>query len=112
MKYKNILTSIIVGFSLSSCYYDNEEYLYGIPECADSVSFKNDVQPIISSSCASSACHGADQDPLLTDYSSISAKADRIQFRTGNGTMPPSGPLSADDIQTIKCWVEQGALNN
>ena len=112
MNYTKILAGAFISVFFTSCYYDNEEYLYGLKECSETISFKTDVSPLILNSCSTTGCHADVQTPILTDYSSISAHSDRILFRTSNGTMPVAGPLTADEIQTIRCWVEQGALDN
>lgn len=77
------------------------------------VSFATQVDPIIQASCQVSSCHGENSNiPSFADYAEISAKADRIMARTGDGSMPPAGPLAATDVQLIADWVEQGAPNN
>jgi len=77
------------------------------------VSFATQVDPIIQGSCQVSGCHGENSSiPSLGDYAEISAKADRVKARTGEGTMPPTGALSATDVQLIADWVDQGAPDN
>lgn len=112
MKIEKLIITLFFAVTLNSCYYDNEEYLYGKESCDTPISFKNDVQPIILQSCATTGCHSDVTSPIFTDYNSISSKANRIVFRTGNGTMPPNGPLTFEELQKISCWVEQGALDN
>ena len=109
----------IIAFGLliiSACAYDNEEDLFGENDCNSTVSFAQDVQPIIEAHCAIPDCHvsGA-QPPNLMQTSTIISRADRIRDRTQSRTMPPSSSgitLTEAEIQTIDCWVQQGANEN
>ncbi|WP_420385133.1 c-type cytochrome [Roseivirga sp.] len=76
------------------------------------ISFGDRVAEIISTNCAISGCHADAISPRMNDFASIKQNADRIRFRTSQKTMPPSGPLSDDEIAAIACWVNDGALNN
>lgn len=89
--------------------------------CADEpVSFQDDVLTIINTKCAIPDCHNGSLGPDLvwTDYDKLKVRAESgiLKFRVTNRIMPPSfstaGPLSQDQINTIACWVDQGAENN
>ena len=90
------------------------------------VDFGRDVQPIFRDHCYS--CHGPDQqmngfrldrraDALRgggqTNIGPGNADGSRLYHRligTRFGAqMPPTGPLSADQIATVKAWIDQGA---
>src|SRR5437667_1212800 len=90
------------------------------------VDFGRDVQPILRDSCYS--CHGPDQqmngfrldrraDAMRgggqTNIGPGNADGSRLYHRligTKFGPqMPPTGPLPADRIATIKAWIDQGA---
>jgi len=79
-----------------------------------SVSFSNDIKTIIATNCAVSGCHNGSQSPNLTEDANILQNASRIKARTGNRSMPPTGreDLTDQEIQTIACWVDGGALDN
>jgi hypothetical protein len=103
---------------ISSCR--REPDLTGYPE----VKFATEVQPIIVANCTQSGCHNntdGEEFSLVTYqeiigyiepfkayksslYRSITGKAERF--------MPPSDPLTDDQIRTIFVWIEQGAPNN
>jgi ankyrin repeat protein len=90
------------------------------------VDFGRDVQPILKANCV--GCHGPAQQnggfrvdrrrdamrggslPVILPHS---GETSRLILRlTGNSAgmqMPPTGPLSADQIATIKTWIDQGA---
>lgn len=76
-------------------------------------SYSVDIQPIFNASCNSSSCHGAGNGSRSwTTFSNVVAKAQQIKLRTANGSMPPAGSLSPQQIQIIACWVDDGAKNN
>lgn len=70
------------------------------------------VKSIISSNCAVSGCHNGSIFPNMTVDANIQSQALRIEARTGATSMPPSGSgfsLSQQQIDEIKCWVDDGA---
>jgi len=102
----------------------------GTGECdVDSVYFARDVQPLLTTYCVS-GCHDeatANDGVVLSSYSRIMATADVRAGNPGssdlyevlvetdiNKRMPlsPLAPLSAENIEIIRKWIEQGALNN
>ncbi len=102
-----------------------------IVECdPDSVYFINEVLPIFQSSCAMSGCHDnitAQEGINLSTYESIMASG---EIRPGNAAdsdiyeritdndpgdrmpPPPFSPLNAEQIASIRDWINQGAKNN
>jgi mono/diheme cytochrome c family protein len=60
-------------------------------------------------------CHGPTKQNAgvrVDTYASVSASLQDIDPDIENGFMPPTGPLSAADMQLFQAWVDQGALNN
>ncbi len=119
-------TVLILLLSLSSCYYDEEVV---IPEVVldpvEDVSFANEIQPIFTEFCA--ACHPGVAPPDLTEGNSYAAIINgdivpndliaSLLYQTlittdSNELMPPGGALSNEDINLVKSWIEQGALDN
>lgn len=77
------------------------------------VSYANQIRPILDTNCQRSPCHGSNGNiPTFETYDNVKDNANGIKFRTGNGTMPPSGPLPTAEVQLIADWVDQGAPNN
>ncbi len=80
------------------------------------VTFSAQVSNIISTNCAVSGCHVANQPrPDFTIFSNVQSRADLIKTRVNNGSMPPSNSglsLSQSEIDLISCWVNDGADNN
>src|SRR5687768_17671457 len=99
-----------------------------LPPPADiKVDFEKDVQPILAQKCHS--CHGeeAQQSGLRLDrrqaamrggdYGPViipgdSAKS-KLVLRVANGDgglqMPPTGPLSDEEVGILRAWIDQGA---
>ncbi|WP_341902488.1 cytochrome c [Fluviicola taffensis] len=83
--------------------------------CTSTISFSQQIAPMIEENCSS--CHGAGAGttPVLSNYTEISENADAI-INTLRGTpqlMPEGGPALADSlIQQFQCWMQQGKMNN
>lgn len=121
------VVALLYTMLLTSCYYDNEEYLY--PESAicdtENMSYANDVWPVINASCK--GCHsGASPGGgiKLENYSDVAASAaiqagnygslsGAINHASGNSPMPKnSDKLSDCSINKIDAWIEQGTFDN
>lgn len=114
---------ILLAF-FSSCEYNKEEQplpVGGVNPCDTAVvSFVSDIEPILTSQCATSGCHdGTGDDPNLSTniYNQLAPSISDGKFKSkvlDARTMPPSSepPLSAANYQKIKCWFENGHLNN
>lgn len=86
-------------------------------QCLTTMSFSNDVLPIIEDKCM--GCHeqgNASGGYDFSSYNSISTNASAIlgsMNASGYQLMPIGGPALPDStIQKIKCWIEQGKLDN
>lgn len=117
--YKACLLSIIMVISLgtfNSCKKKKNEDLNNLDCSKINSGYSSDVKPIISTNCLSSGCHNTNSvNGDFTTYTGLKAKADNgtldnrvIQQKT----MPPSGALSIDQLQKIKCWLNSGSPNN
>ena len=96
----------------------------------DTVYFRNDVLPLLLSNCTTSGCHDqetAQKGVVLIDYASVISTGDikpgdpdgseifeKITETDPDKRMPPppNTALTPDQINIIKTWIEQGALNN
>ena len=123
MKFRSTISFVIIAalfLIIASCSDDDDggnNMMNNTSDCTTTVSFANDVAPIINSACAISGCHVegfASGD--FRNYEGVKDRASRVSSRVEARTMPPSnssGPsLSDSQIMTIACWVEQGAPNN
>lgn len=118
-----LLTCII---SVSSCYYDKEELLYGVANngpCTDStgtVSYSQKVVPVFQQFCYS--CHtggfpsgGISMGNYATDKA-IGANGKlygSVIHASGYSPMPKGmSKMNACQIAIIKKWIDAGMLNN
>ncbi|MEJ7645712.1 MAG: hypothetical protein WKF87_14050 [Chryseolinea sp.] len=77
------------------------------------VGFSASVSTIIQTNCAISGCHVAgQQSPNLSSFANIQSNAAGIKSRTASRSMPQGGTLTQAQINTIACWVDDGAQNN
>jgi hypothetical protein len=79
---------------------------------AATISWQNDVLPIMQTSCAQSGCHDGISRLDWADYDEVKEYANAIKQKTQDRSMPFDGPLPQDQIDIIACWVNNGALNN
>jgi cytochrome c551/c552 len=113
--------SLIIGSSsLSGCYYDVEEELYGFCDSTN-VTYSTTINNIVNSyGCV--GCHsgaGASGGVVLNTYTGIKSKVTdgrlmgSINHVAGFSPMPQGGAkMSQCDINKIQAWVAAGAPNN
>jgi uncharacterized membrane protein len=99
----------------------------GAAAAAATVSFANDIQPVLDSRCVN--CHGGERTSKglsLKTYDTLTAGSENGPVVTpgdaansplaelvANGKMPKRGPkLTPDQVQLIVDWINQGAQNN
>ena len=120
------LFCLVALFSLSSCYYDHEDILYGATSnqpCVDTtgtVSYSQKVVPILQASCYT--CHSGSfpsGNQLMGTYTADKAMGQNgklygtISHGAGFSPMPKgAAKLSACQIAVVKKWIDQGMLNN
>lgn len=111
---------------LGSCYWDNEETLYGSTDSTcevSAVTLTASVMPILDYNC--NGCHSTesaagiggnivlDQYALLKKYADNGSLLGSIKHQSGYDAMPRSAAkLSACDILTIQTWIQNGAQND
>lgn len=119
----SIMVTLLSLLLFSGCFYD-EGLAEIIPEDTI-VSYAFDIQPIFDANCTS--CHplvistpdltsGNSYEAIMMENYIISKDEDgSILYQRLLGKpnlMPPSGPLPQLEIDLVKKWIEQGALNN
>ena len=98
------------------------------PPPAPMVSFKDEIMPILTNTCAIDNCHDAVASGglNLTSYDNFKnggnsgaafvaedGEESLVVKRIDGGGMPPIGPpLNADQIQLFIDWINEGAENN
>ncbi|MGA0246456.1 MAG: hypothetical protein ACO3JZ_07210 [Schleiferiaceae bacterium] len=116
------LAFVLFALSVSSCYYDNYDDIYGAETVCDTsaVSFSQDIKSIIGQNCE--GCHNgasASGGLNLAGHQNIQAAAlsgsimDRVRRPLSDPlSMPPNGPLSDCNQKKLTAWINQGALDN
>lgn len=126
IRFRNILalTGVAIFFiwSLSSCYYDNEQDLYPSPPACDTtnITYSGTVNPILQVNC--NTCHNSvdQQGGIITDnYTDLQTIINNGKFRgainhlEGYLPMPKGGEqLNNCDLTQINLWLDNGAPNN
>jgi uncharacterized membrane protein len=108
-----IVPAMITVMSIGACSSsDNDPG----SNCSTSAATFTEANPIIQATCTqNSSCHGVGSNHgpgALTTYTQIFNARNSIQSAVASGSMPKTGSLSADEKNTIVCWIENGALNN
>lgn len=108
-----ILAISLMIIGLSSCYYDNQEDLYGIECDTENLTYSNQMEKVIAQSCATTGCHVSGTGNVIYDsYGSVKNSIDNgtILDRVINKKdMPPSEALSDCNYSLINEWIKQGA---
>ena len=113
MKRLSTLLFLAAFGVFASCQYKKD--LPVTEDCSGTVSFSQDVEPIIENNCAIAGCHNAtsvNKGGPFTSFSLIKNKALTIKQQVVAGIMPQTGSLNAAQIKTIRCWVDSGAPDN
>ncbi|HNM24836.1 MAG TPA: hypothetical protein PKL15_05370 [Saprospiraceae bacterium] len=100
----------------------------GVPCSGDTVYFQNQILPLMISTCALSNCHNVqshEEGVITTDYAHImqhikpfypnQSKIYKVIIDNDPGDRmprPPASPWTQAQINLLKKWIEQGALNN
>lgn len=113
-----IIASIFVGLlfvTLVACVSEEPEVV--LSECdLLAVSYNDNIAPIISTACSIAGCHVAGFEwGDFTSYEGLKEKAEsgRLWLLVGVvKSMPPQNSLFPEDLALLKCWLDEGALNN
>jgi hypothetical protein len=115
--------TVATSLFLTSCYNDNEEDLYPAGACElTAVTYATTIKPIMQASCAMAGCHNnatASAGVRLEDYPGLKTIATSgqligaINHSSGFSAMPKNmAKLSQCQLDQIKKWVDDGALDN
>ncbi len=79
--------------------------------------FATDVLPIMQTECGKSGCHDGSSQSDLNTYAGVKSRVDnggikKRMFDGNGGFMPATGKLPDATLNKVKCWMDNGALNN
>jgi hypothetical protein len=123
-KILNLVTFSLSAFIVTSCYYDNEEYLYPeLPggQCdTTGITYSGFVAPLLASNCNS--CHNEtiqNGNVITSTYTGLKSAVNSGVFRkainheSGASAMPQGGnKLPSCELSKIDAWINQGAPQN
>ena len=117
----------VIGILLSACANDRNEPI--VPQVKQNVSFRLDIQPILTQYCA--RCHNGGMMNIQPDLregkaikslmgmegSIIPGDANGSELMGmlqggGDNPMPPNATMTPLNIALIQQWINEGALNN
>lgn len=105
---------ILLMFLLTSCEYHVENEELTDDSCNPVISYSADIAPLIANNCM--PCHNGDGSipaaPNLTIYASIESISGLVKDVTQSRRMPKDGTITDAEIEAIRCWVDNGALDN
>ncbi len=119
---RNSLLILGTSIFLSSCYFSNEEDVYGTGTNCDltTAKYSQKVSSIISTNCVS--CHGPGLQSggiRLDSYNALKTSADNgillkvLRHESGVVPMPYGLPKLSDcNISVIEEWIKNGANND
>ncbi len=111
----------VLIFISHSCYYDNAEELYGVPDCdLTEVGYDVDVEPLLRLFCYE--CHDNASrlgGITLEGYNNVlpyvnnASLLGSVKHQSGYSPMPQDQPKIPEcDIVIIEQWIEEGAQDN
>ncbi len=108
-----VCLSPLVILLVQACKKDDYKNL----DCGKTPStYQADIRPIIESNCLSSGCHNSGSiNGDFTSYAGLKGKANNGSLNKrvlDKKDMPSGGSLSLDQRKKIKCWLNNGALDN
>jgi hypothetical protein len=121
MKAKILILLAVTGLTISSCYYDKEDLLYGGTCDTTSVTYSSTITSILNNyGCM--GCH-VGSNPSgginLDTYANVKASADNgklygaISHAPGFIPMPDgAAKMSSCNIKKVKAWIDAGAPDN
>lgn len=106
---------LLIGALFASCEYNVEnEEAFVDDLCLTTVSYSATIRPLIDNNCM--PCHNGDGKtpfaPNLTTYQAVESVSLLVKALTQSRVMPKEGSLTNAEIAAIKCWVDNGSLDN
>lgn len=112
--FKNLLLILLLTTVFTSCLtnVEDEEEDNTMDDPCATITYALNIKPIMDGSCIQ--CHSTNggQFPNLETYAGVKANASKVKSEIVSGDMPLGGTLTTAEIDAVKCWVDNGALNN
>ena len=126
-RFKMLKLSVLLAFVVASAIPFAAAQIKLPPAASRKVDYKQDIQPLLAQKCYSchgpevqqaglrldlrqNALRGGDYGPVIKIGDSAASKMiRRVVDGDGGLQMPPTGPLSDDEIGLLRAWIDQGA---
>lgn len=113
LTFKNLFLVVIGSIIFSACSTNVEEPMEEVvTNSCKTVSYASTVKSIIDANCIECHSQNGGQFPNLDTYNALSSNANSVLSEVESRRMPIGGSLTTAEITSIKCWVQNGALNN
>jgi hypothetical protein len=107
-----LISTIIVSCTKSS---PSASPMNSSLDCSVPKTFSADAAPVFQAKCALSGCHGTGSSNgpgELTTYQKIFNARNDIRNAVLTRLMPQGGSLTDAQLNSIVCWIDNGAPNN
>ena len=112
---KQIISSILIFGMLFVISCKTQKKATTEEACATPApSYSTSVKSIVESKCSVDGCHSRGRGDFRV-YENFKREADEGSLKQKaivQKSMPPSGPLPAEEIKLIDCWLKGGAKEN
>ena len=110
---KQLITWIVIMAAFAgACTSDKGEIPQpAAPSCDTTITYTSSIKAIVSSNCTNTCHQAGSAEGDLTNYEGLKLKAQSGRLRQMvivEKKMPPSGPLPAEEIRKIECWLDAG----
>jgi hypothetical protein len=114
MKSVIIVGAVLLLASVTGCYYDNKQEMYGSCDSSN-VTFATTIEPIINANCV--GCHGSSSPSAgisLVGYDQVALAANNgrlvgtMNNTGGHMLMPPGGKLDNCKLNQVNKWIRNG----
>ncbi len=114
MKCKIFVSSLLLQVLLIACQKETIPIATNI-DCS-TITYSDTIEPLVRQSCGGSDCHGNNApDGDMITYTKLKPYINDGTFRKevlDNQTMPEGSNLTSQQLGEIKCWLDNGALND
>ncbi len=114
MRYVIFISGLLTVAFLNACQKDQTAVAADV-DCS-AVTYSGTIQPLVQQHCSGSSCHSSNgREVNLMTYNQLKVYVNNGEIRRqvlDNQTMPEDSQLSSTQLGQIKCWLDNGALNN
>jgi len=115
MKFQLLFLTTCFFLITYACQKEPMNPAIGQVDC-NTVSYSNVIKPLFDRTCGGSSCHGKNaSDGEITNYQQTKRYVDNGEIKKtvlDTREMPIGMQLTGEELAQVKCWLDNGALNN